>query len=153
MMFSFKKPWVQRVFGRQPQAEAPTRPQPVPLIPDPPLRNPQLAIAERLGDKYPQVVTLALNLSIRAPNNELEPTLNGRSFGSDARAYFRFKCKNVDCVDGGFDLSHDIDAMVMRRVAEVSGRLVCQGWESRKMIGQRRCLYELNFRALATYRN
>jgi hypothetical protein len=151
MTFSFKKPWMQRVFGRPAEAEA-SRP-PVPRIPEPPLRNPQLAIAERLGDKYPHVSTLALNLSIRAPNNELEPTLNGRSFGADARAYFRFKCKNVECVDGGFDLSNDIEAMVARHVTEVSGRHVCQGWESRKTIGQRRCMYELNFRALATYRS
>lgn len=147
MFSAFKKPWVQRVFGR------PAEPEPIPSIPDPPLRNPLLATAERLGNKYPQVDTISLSLSMRAPNNEVEPTLNGRSFGSDARAYFRFKCKNVECVDGGFDLSADIETMVSRRGAEVSGRHVCQGWESRKMIDQRRCLYELNFKALATYRD
>jgi hypothetical protein len=112
-----------------------------------------LATAERVGEKYPSVTHLSLSLSIRAPNNELEPTLNGRSFGSDARAYFRFKCKNVDCVDGGFDLSSEIDGMVRQHAGEISGRHVCQGWESRKMVDQRRCLYELNFKALARYRD
>jgi hypothetical protein len=148
-MFSFRKAWVQRVFGLPPEQE----PLPVPAIPEPPLRNHMLATAERVGEKYPQVAYLSLSLSIRAPNNELEPTLNGRSFGSDARAYFKFKCKNVECVDGGFDLSGDIDAMVKRRSGEITGRQVCQGWESRKMIDQRRCLYELNFKALARYRD
>ena len=147
MFSAFKKPWVQRVFGRPAEVE------PIPNIPDPPPRNPLLATAERLGTKYPQVDTLSLSLSIRAPNNEVEPTLNGRSFGSDARAYFRFKCKNVECVDGGFDLSGDLEAMVNQRLNEVSGRQVCQGWESRKMIDQRRCLYELIFKALASYRD
>jgi hypothetical protein len=146
-MFSFRKAWVQRVFGRPPGPVA------VPSIPEPPLRNHMLASAERLGEKYPSVGHLSLSLSIRAPNNEVEPTLNGRSFGSDARAYFRFKCKNVDCVDGGFDLSSDIDEMVKQHTGEISGRRVCQGWESRKMVDQRRCLYELNFKALANYRD
>jgi hypothetical protein len=146
MFRAFTKPWVQRVLGR-PESEPP------PAISDPPPRNPMLATAERLGEKYPLVETLALSLSIRAPNNEQEPTLNGRSFGSDARAYFRFKCKNVECVEGGFDLSGDVDEMVSHHRHEASGRHVCQGWESRSMIGQRRCLYELNFKALATYRD
>jgi hypothetical protein len=148
-MFSFRKAWVQRVFGRPLEPVTVS----VPTIPEPPLRNHMLATAERVGEKYPHVAHLSLSLSIRAPNNELEPTLNGRSFGSDARAYFRFKCKNVECVDGGFDLSGDIEAMVKQHAGEVSGRQVCQGWESRKLIDQRRCLYELNFRALANYRD
>lgn len=146
MFRTFARPWIQRVFGR-PEVEPP------PPISDPPLRNPLLASAERLGDKYPHVQTLALSLSIRAPNNEQEPTLNGRSFGADARAYFRFKCKNVECVEGGFDLTADVEAMVDQHLNEVSGRHVCQGWESRALVGQRRCLYELNFKALATYRD
>ena len=146
-MFSFKNAWVQRVFGR------PAEEEPLPAIHDPAPRNPMLATAQRVGDKYPQVNTLALSLSIRAPHNELEPTLNGRSFGTDARAYFRFKCKNVECVEGGFDLSVPIDSMLRRHDHETSGRLVCQGWESRKLVGQRRCLYELNYKAVATYRD
>lgn len=151
MFRTFAKPWVQRVFGRsepEPEPAAPPR-----VVAEPSPRNPQLAAAERLGDKYPNVDTLALSLSIRAPNNEHEPTMNGRSFGSDARAYFRFKCKNVDCVDGGFDLTEAVDTMVKGHRAEASGRLVCQGWESRALVGQRRCLYELNFKAVATYRD
>ena len=88
---------------------------------------------------------------MKSPDNDMEPTLNGRSFGPDARAFFSFKCKNVDCVDGGFDLSEPIEEMLTRRQPETTGRRVCQGWESKAQVNQRRCHYELNFRALAKY--
>lgn len=126
--------------------ESRTRP---PQPPAQPPRRTELDDVQRVCDRYPDIGSLAFNLSMRSPDNEVEPTLNGRSFGPNARASFSFKCKNVECVGGGFDLQEVVDQMVAGKQSETSGRRVCQGWESAQLVNQRRCLYELNFRIVA----
>ncbi len=132
---------IKRVLGRQPATSAPVEVKPT--------RRTHLDDVQRVCDRYPTVTSIAFNLSMRSPDNDVEPTLNGRSFGPNARALFKFKCKNVDCVDGGFDLQAVVDEMVQQDKPETAGRRVCQGWESAALVNQRRCLYELNFKIVA----
>ncbi len=132
---------IKRVLGNQPAVSAPVEAKPA--------RRTHLDDVQRVCDRYPQVASIAFNLSMRSPDNDVEPTLNGRSFGPNARALFKFKCKNVDCVDGGFDLQTVVDEMVHQGKPEIAGRRVCQGWESAALVNQRRCLYELNFKIVA----
>ncbi|MDH3588136.1 MAG: hypothetical protein OEQ74_01905 [Gammaproteobacteria bacterium] len=110
-----------------------------------------LESANTMADVLPGVRHLAMNLSIRAPDHEIEPSLNNRSFGPQSRAFFHFRCKNVDCVDGGFDLQEDIQTAVTEGRNDLSGRRLCHGWRNAAMVGQQKCYFELNFKAHISY--
>lgn len=107
--------------------------------------------AEKVSDAFPNIRHLAVNLAIRAPDNEIEPSLTNRSFGPQSRAFFHFRCKNVECVDGGFDLRDEIKTATDASRCELTGRRVCQGWRSADMRGHQRCYFELNFKVHLSY--
>lgn len=65
--------------------------------------------------------------------------------GTDAMANFVFRCKNTECVDGGFDLTEEVDRMITDFETSSHGRRVCQGWDGKSNVGHQRCYYELNF--------
>lgn len=110
-----------------------------------------LETADTIADLLPGIRHLAVNLTIVSPDREIEPSLNNRSFGPQSRAFFQFRCKNVGCVDGGFDLQEDIVAAAADNRNELSGRRVCQGWRSADLVGQQKCYFELNFKAHISY--
>lgn len=99
----------------------------------------------RIGDKYPQLTKMVVNLSIKAPFEKIEPTVRGFSLGPDAMANFVFRCKNTECIDGGFDLTEEIERMINAYETSSHGRRVCQGWDGKSNVGHQRCYYELNF--------
>lgn len=111
----------------------------------------RLATVPRMEEVFPSVRHLAVNLVISPPDHETEPTMNGRSFGPQALAFFEFRCKNVECADGGFDISDSIKRAVSERQTEVTGRRVCRGWHGKKHVNQLRCHYELNFKVNISY--
>ncbi|NND64749.1 MAG: hypothetical protein HKM24_02185 [Gammaproteobacteria bacterium] len=113
----------------------------------------ELVTAKTMAMTFPQVKHLAINMSIRAPDNEIEPTMNGRSFSPDSIACFSFRCKNVECVHGGFDLQEEIERAIAEQQTEITGRRVCRGWRNKRLIEQQRCYYELNFKIHITYYN
>lgn len=107
--------------------------------------------AEKVSDAFPNLRHLAINLAIRAPDHEIEPSLTNRSFGPQSRAYFYFRCKNVECVDGGFDLREELQAACDSGRSDISGRRVCQGWRNSDTRGHQRCFFELNFKIHLSY--
>ncbi|MDH3647169.1 MAG: hypothetical protein OER80_10370 [Gammaproteobacteria bacterium] len=111
----------------------------------------ELEVAKKIADVFPGISHLAINLTITGPDNDVEPSLNNRSFGPQSRAYFVFRCKNADCVDGGFDLQDDLLAATDEGRNEFSGRRLCHGWRNASVVGQQKCYYELNFRAHISY--
>ncbi len=110
-----------------------------------------LEAAETIAGVLPGVRHLAINLTIAGPDREIEPSLNNRSFGPQSRAFFNFRCKNVECVGGGFDLQDDILAAAEEGRNELTGRRVCHGWRSADLVGQQKCYFELNFKAHLSY--
>lgn len=119
-----------------PQSEVPEAP--AEAVPPP-------VSAPRIRDRYPEVGKIAVNLSSRAPFEKTEPTIRGFSMGPDANADFTFRCKNTECVKGGFELTEEIQKMVESFETHRTGRRVCQGWDGKANIGHQRCYYELNF--------
>lgn len=113
--------------------------------------NHQMQGAPKLQEKFPQIRSIAVNLTISPPDHETEPTLNGRSFGPNSLAFFQFRCKNVDCHDGGFDITDTLTEAINKGDKSVTGRRVCHGWHSKNRINQLRCHYELNFRTNINY--
>lgn len=110
-----------------------------------------LSDAEKVSDAFPNLRHLAINLAIRAPDHEIEPSLTNRSFGPQSRAYFHFRCKNVECIEGGFDLRDEIQAASDAGRSDISGRRVCQGWRDANMRGHQKCYFELNFKIHLSY--
>ena len=111
----------------------------------------KMSAAGSVGKRYPGVAGIGINMYITSPLEKVEPTLRGKSFTPESMAYFEFRCKNVECCDGGFDLTEVIDEMAACKDTESTGRRICEGWESKDQIGHRRCYYELNFRILVKY--
>lgn len=107
--------------------------------------------SKSVGAKFPTIQSIGINLAVKAPFNDVEPTLRGKSFTPESLAIFEFHCKNVDCVGGGFDVTDAIEEMVKQGSPEITGRRICRGWASKEFINQRRCHYELNFRILVRY--
>jgi len=135
MFDSLKKAFGQKTKKPEAQVAAPPAAAAVPTEP----------VGERLSDKYPEVAKMGVNLSIRAPFEKIEPTVRGFSMGNDSMANFKFRCKNTECVDGGFDLTEEVDRMVSEYETSGHGRRVCQGWDGKDNVGHQRCYYELNF--------
>lgn len=124
--------------GKAPDAEPRAEAGVAPLVAEVPE-------GERICDKYPEVAKLAVNLSIRAPFESIEPTVRGFSLGPDAMANFVFRCKNTECHEGGFDLTEEIEKMISAYETSGNGRRVCQGWDGKSNMGHQRCYWELNF--------
>lgn len=143
-MFSVLK----KAFGMQPTQTEDTGST---LVAEP--VNHKLQSQAKMHEKYPQVRSLAVNLMISPPDYETEPTLNGRSFGPDSLAYFEFRCKNVECNHGGFDITDTINESIAKGERSINGRRVCQGTLGRSPRAHNalRCNYELNFRVNINY--
>lgn len=112
-----------------------------------------LDAAQTVADVFPQLRHLAVNMTIRSPDHEIEPSLTNRSFGPQSRAYFNFRCKNVECVGGGFDLREEFENAVQDKRRDVTGRRICHGWRNADTVGHQKCYYELNFKIHLSYRN
>ncbi|MFK8014274.1 MAG: hypothetical protein AB8G17_02380 [Gammaproteobacteria bacterium] len=136
---------LKQVFRRKPVAD------PVDIPEGKSAASTRLSTVPRMEEKYPSVRHLAVNLVISPPDHETEPTMNGRSFGPPALAFFEFRCKNVECAHGGFDISDSIAETIEQGQTEVTGRRVCRGWHGKGRINQLRCRYELNFRVNVAY--
>ncbi|MFK8028842.1 MAG: hypothetical protein AB8G18_01265 [Gammaproteobacteria bacterium] len=115
--------------------------------------NHRLQGQAKIHEKYPQVRSLAVNLMISPPDYETEPTLNGRSFGPDSLAFFEFRCKNVECNGGGFDITDIITDSIAKGDRSSNGRRICHGTHGRGPRSHNviRCNYELNFRVNINY--
>ena len=137
---------LKKVFaGKGANAENPATPVSAKVAAAPPDVVVPVASAPRIKDKFPEVQKIAVNLSSRAPFEKTEPTIRGFSMGPDALANFVFRCKNTECVNGGFMLDDEISTMIEAYETNSHGRRVCQGWEGKSNIGHQRCYYELNF--------
>jgi len=114
--------------------------------------NHRLQGQAKMHEKYPQVRSLAVNLMISPPDYE-KPTLNGRSFGPDSLAFFEFRCKNVECTQGGFDITETVSDSIAKGERSINGRRVCHGMHGRSPRAHNtiRCNYELNFRININY--
>jgi hypothetical protein len=71
----------------------------------------------------------------RGRRGEMKYTVNV----AHAKSVFRVSCPNHECVEGDFDLSTDLANAIMAKHEDVTGELICQGWQSRTTIGRVPC--------------
>jgi hypothetical protein len=75
---------------------------------------------------FPEVASIVISMiySQRGLQKSLPRIVN---FFPGSYALFRVGCLNKDCVDGGFDLTQVITAMVQNRKEAAKGELSCEG--------------------------
>ena len=75
---------------------------------------------------FPEVASIVINMiySQRGIQKTLPRIVN---FFPGSYALFRVGCLNKDCIDGGFDLTQVITAMIQNRSEAAKGELSCEG--------------------------
>jgi hypothetical protein len=79
-----------------------------------------------VAELFPGVANIGVSLTYNkiGLNKSLLRTVN---FFPESYAFFRVDCVNKDCVEGGFDLTQVITAMVGKRKQAAQGKLTCKG--------------------------
>lgn len=75
---------------------------------------------------FPEVASIVISMMYnqKGIKKSLLRTVN---FFPDSYALFRIDCLNKDCVDGGFDLTQVITAMIRNHREAAKGELSCEG--------------------------
>lgn len=77
---------------------------------------------------FPEVANIVINMTYNQRGaNSILRTFN---FTPSSYAFFIVNCLRKDCVDGGFDLTKVIIAMIRNHRVEVKGSLSCKGTDS-----------------------
>ena len=89
-------------------------------------RRKQELEAGLVKDQFPEVAVIVVNMTYnqRGIHKSLPRVVN---FFPDSFALFMINCLNKDCVEGGFDLTQAITAMIVDRRKSVKGNLSCEG--------------------------
>ena len=84
--------------------------------------------AGSVATNFPEVANIGMNMTYnQSGTTSIRRTFN---FTPASDAFFVVNCLRKDCVDGGFDLTQVIAAMVKNRRAEGKGSLSCKGTDS-----------------------
>jgi len=76
---------------------------------------------------FPEVASIVIIMTYNQKG--AKSILRTFNFSPSSYAFFRIECLRKDCVDGGFDLTQVITAMIRNRGAEAKGALSCEGNE------------------------
>ena len=68
-----------------------------------------------------------------------------------SKAFFQVKCRQRECVNGGFDLSNLITSAINSQQTIAEGRLSCQGWQDLERVGNNHCLWILDYEISVQY--
>jgi hypothetical protein len=88
----------------------------------------QKSEAGLVAARFPEVASIVMSMTYSQKGSR--SILRTFHFAPDSYAFFVVNCLRQDCVDGGFDLTQVITAMVRNRKANVKGTLSCKGTDS-----------------------
>ena len=88
----------------------------------------QKRAAGSVAAHFPEVANIVMNMTYK--QNGAKAILRTFHFTPDSYAFFLVNCLRQDCIDGGFDLTQVITAMIRNRRAGVKGELSCKGTDS-----------------------
>jgi len=77
---------------------------------------------------FPEVVSIDMNMTYNQKG--AKSIIRTFHFSPDSYAFFIINCLRKDCVDGGFDLTQVINAMIRSRKVKTKGTLSCKGTDS-----------------------
>jgi len=91
-------------------------------------RTQQRLEAGSVATHFPEVANIVMNMTYN--QRGATSILRTFSFTPNSSAFFIVNCLRKDCVDGGFDLTQVITAMIRNRRVEAKGALSCEGTDS-----------------------
>jgi len=80
--------------------------------------------AGSVATHFPEVASILMNMTYN--QRGAKSILRTFHFTPSSYAFFIVNCLRQDCVDGGFDLTQVITAMIRNRRVEVKGALSCK---------------------------
>jgi hypothetical protein len=84
--------------------------------------------AGSVSTRFPEVASIIMNMTYK--QNGARSILRTFHFTPSSHAFFVVNCLRQDCVDGGFDLTQVITAMIRNRRVDAKGALSCKGTDS-----------------------
>lgn len=84
--------------------------------------------AGSVAQHFPEVGSIVINMTYNQRGTK--SILRTFNFSPSSYAFFRIDCLRKDCVDGGFDLTQVITAMIRTSRAVANGDLSCEGNDS-----------------------
>jgi hypothetical protein len=84
--------------------------------------------AGSVATRFPEVASIIVNMTYNQKG--ARSILRTFHFTPDSYAFFVVNCLRQDCVDGGFDLTQVVTAMIRNRKADAKGTLNCKGTDS-----------------------
>jgi len=84
--------------------------------------------AGSVATRFPEVASIIMSMTYT--QNGARSILRTFHFTPNSDAFFVVNCLRRDCVDGGFDLTKVITAMVRNRKVAAKGTLTCSGTDS-----------------------
>jgi hypothetical protein len=84
--------------------------------------------AGSVATRFPEVANIVMNMTYNQHGQK--SIIRTFHFTPSSYAFFIVNCLRQDCVDGGFDLTQVITAMVRNRRVEAKGALSCEGTDS-----------------------
>jgi hypothetical protein len=77
---------------------------------------------------FPEVASIIMNMTYNQKGTK--SIFRTFHFTPSSYAFFIVNCLRQDCVDGGFDLTQIITAMIRNRRVDAKGTLSCKGTDS-----------------------
>jgi hypothetical protein len=84
--------------------------------------------AGSVATRFPEVASIDMNMTYSQKGSR--SILRTFHFAPSSYAFFVVNCLRQDCIDGGFDLTQVVTAMIRNRKADVKGTLSCKGTDS-----------------------
>ncbi len=84
--------------------------------------------AGSIATHFPEVASIDMNMTYNQTGTK--SILRTFHFTPSSYALFTVNCLRKDCVDGGFDLTQVITAMIRNRRVDAKGTLSCKGTDS-----------------------
>jgi len=84
--------------------------------------------AGSVASNFPGVANIDMHMTYNQTG--AKSILRNFHFTPDSYAFFRINCLRKDCMDGGFDLTQVITAMIRNRKMEAKGTISCEGTDS-----------------------
>jgi hypothetical protein len=110
-------------------------------------RQRQYMAAPVIGEKFPSVEEVVVELRFTDPEGKVNPSPHKRIFVADMQAFFEFPCALRECTGGGYSLSTAIMEALTRRRGEVNGHMTCEGHRSREKGADPCCNLQLHYHA------